>query len=40
MEAKPKATFPEAHELLMNMMLSTLLDFELRRAIYDLYFES
>ena len=37
-EAKPKATFPEANELLMRMLQSESIDSESRYAIYDLYF--
>ena len=40
LEAKPKASFPEAYELLTSMMYSTSLELQLRRPIYDLYFES
>ena len=39
-EAKPKATFPEAFEQLMKMMQSTSVDLELRHAIYELYLRS
>ena len=38
LDAVPKATFPEAYELLLGMMRSTSLDSELREAIFAMCF--